>query len=498
MPSPLPADLADLQKEIEGYARDYGLDPIPVIFEVLDYDEMNEIAAYGGFPTRYPHWRHGMEYEGLARGYQYGLQKIYEMVINNDPCHAYLLRCNAAIDQKLVMAHVMGHSDFFKNNLWFSQTDRKMVDTMANHGTRIRRYIERYGEETVETFVDACLSIENLIDPHSVYSTHRRRPSFVLEAEEPVATPRRLAASKEYMDRYMNPPSFIEEQQKKIEDARRKKKNFPESSEKDVLYFLMQFGPLENWQRDVLSIVREESYYFAPQAMTKVMNEGWASFWHSTIMTQKAMNDSEVIDFADHHSGTMGMRPGSINPYKVGIELYRDIEERWNKGRFGPEWDECHDVDARRSWDRKLGLGRQKIFEVRKIYNDVTFIDAFLTKEFCVEHKMFVYTLNPQTNRYEISNRDFAEIKKQFLFRLTNMGQPLIVVKDGNYANRGELLLSHLHEGFDLEIREARDTLRGVHRLWQRPVHIETRIEDEKKIFSFDGEKHRDVTVEST
>ena len=113
------------------------------IFEVLDYDEISEIAALGGFPTRYPHWRFGMEYQQLSKGYRYGLQKIYEMVINNDPCYAYLLRCNQLVDQKLVMAHVYGHNDFFKNNIWFSQTNRKMMDETANHGNRIRSYMER-------------------------------------------------------------------------------------------------------------------------------------------------------------------------------------------------------------------------------------------------------------------------------------------------------------------------------------------------------------------
>ena len=139
------------------------------IFEVCDYDEISEIAALGGFPTRYPHWRFGMEYQQLSKGYRYGLQKIYEMVINNDPCYAYLLRCNQMVDQKLVMAHVYGHNDFFKNNIWFSQTNRKMMDEMANHGTRIRAHMDRYGEETVENFIDNCLSLENLID---IYSPH--------------------------------------------------------------------------------------------------------------------------------------------------------------------------------------------------------------------------------------------------------------------------------------------------------------------------------------
>ncbi|HYF01082.1 MAG TPA: SpoVR family protein, partial [Planctomycetota bacterium] len=266
----------------------------------------------------------------------------------------------------------------------------------------------------------------------------------------------------------------------------------PEEPTKDVLEFLIEYAPLENWQRDVLSIVREEAYYFAPQALTKIMNEGWATFWHAKIMTEKALEPGELIDFADHHSSTLGMRPGSINPYKLGVELWRDIEERWDKGRFGRDYEECDDLVKKRKWDLKLGQGREKIFEVRRIYNDITFIDDFLTKEFCERHKLFVFKYNGQSNRYEISDRDFEAIKRSLLFRLTNMGHPIIVVQDGNFRNRAELLLKHRHEGVDLEVAEARDTLSNLHRVWQRPINLETIVEDQPKLLVFDGKEHRE------
>src|SRR6476619_7035764 len=163
----LPPDLRALKEEIEGYARGYGLDFFEQIFEVIDAEDLNEIAAYGGFPTRYPHWSFGMSFEELKKGYDYGLSKIYEMVINNDPCYAYLMRCNHTVDQKLVMAHVYGHCDFFKNNAFFGHTNRKMMDEMANHGVRMRHYVEKHGEDDVEAFVDKCMSIDDLIDIHS-------------------------------------------------------------------------------------------------------------------------------------------------------------------------------------------------------------------------------------------------------------------------------------------------------------------------------------------
>ena len=171
--SNLPPALQKMQVEIEGYARGYGLDFYATIFEHIDADDLNAIAAKGGFPVRYPHWRWGMDYERLAKGYHHGLQKIYEMVINNDPCYAYLMKSNDLIDQKLVMAHVYGHCDFFKNNYWFSKTSRKMMDEMANHGNRVRRYMDEVGVEEVEEFIDACLSIEDLIDVHSPFIRRR-------------------------------------------------------------------------------------------------------------------------------------------------------------------------------------------------------------------------------------------------------------------------------------------------------------------------------------
>src|SRR6202022_1011793 len=179
----LPPDLRALKEEIEGYARGYGLDFFETIFEVIDADDLNEIAAYGGFPTRYPHWSFGMAYEELKKGYDYGLSKIYEMVINNDPCFAYLMRGNHEVDQKMVMAHVYGHCDFFKNNFYFSRTNRKMIDGMANHAARIRKHVERQGIEKVEGFIDVCLSLDNLIDPHSAYFP--RRPTRPVDEEVP-------------------------------------------------------------------------------------------------------------------------------------------------------------------------------------------------------------------------------------------------------------------------------------------------------------------------
>lgn len=494
----LPPELQAAWDEIQGYAREYGLDFFPISFEVLDYRTLYEVASYGGFPTRYPHWRFGMEFNQLIKGHTYGLSTIYEMIINNNPSYAYLLEGNDLTTQKMVMAHVVGHVDFFKNNLWFAHTNRHMLDEMANHAVRIQKLIDRYGHEVVEDFIDICLSLENLIDYHAPYIRRAEAQTVVpvTEEDQPESVPEGLRVEQPYMAKYINPPEFLEEQFRQLEAERNRLRKFPEHPQKDVLLFLLNYAPLERWQHTILDIIRDEAYYFAPQAMTKILNEGFASFWHSEIMTKKAARASEIVDFADHHAGVVATSPGRLNPYKLGLELLRDIEDRWNKGKFGKEYEECEHVAAKRAWDKQLGLGRQKIFEVRRFHNDITFIDEFLTPEFAIEQKLFTFEYNRDTDAYEIASREFHKIKQELLFRLTNFGQPFICAEDGNYSNRGELYLSHRHEGVDLRMDYARDTLRNLHKIWTRPVHLETKIDDKKYLLSFDGRDYSERRID--
>jgi len=494
-----PPELNAAKKQIREQARAYGLDFFPVIFEMCDYEQMNQIAAYGGFPQRFPHWRFGMEYERLRKQHHYGLGRIYEMVINNDPCYAYLQESNALVDQKLVIAHVYGHADFFKNNLYFAATNRKMMDEMANHSTHVRKHIERLGLEVVEKWLDVCLSIEDLIDPHSMFMNRgpmENPPEKPMEKGAGVDRPSGKFKAKDYMDRWINPPEVIAAEEKKLrEQASRTRRITPARPTRDVLQYLLDHARLDDWQADILSLIREESYYFAPQGMTKVMNEGWASFWHSTLMTRHFLDASEVIDYADHHSGTVHMPPGGFNPYKIGLDLFRDIEDRWNKGKFGREYETATDLGAKDRWDTGLGQGREKIFEVRRIYNDVSFIEEFMTDEFIEKHKYYEYGRDPHTGQIKIVSRDPNRIRQRLLYRLTNLGRPFIYVLDGNYRNRGELYLAHKHNGLDIEIKFAHETLRNVFRVWQRPVHLHATIDDDEILFTFDGEQARSQKI---
>ncbi|QOJ00193.1 MAG: SpoVR family protein [Phycisphaeraceae bacterium] len=485
----LTPELLEHMQRIKAKAREYGLDFFEVVFERLGFDTMNQIAAYGGFPTRYPHWRWGMEYEKLRKRDAYGLGRIYEMVINNDPVYAYLQESNSVTDQKLVMAHVYGHADFFKNNLWFGATNRKMMDEMANHATRVRRHIERQGQDAVERFIDSCLSIEHLIDPHSMLMSREGRDAGAEGAFEPERLP-----AKAYMDPFINPSAEIERQRRAHEARRREGRGrVPARPTRDVLLFLMRHAPLEEWQQDVLGIIRDEAYYFAPQAMTKVMNEGWATYWHSLLMTSHFVESSEIVHYADQHSGVVHMPAGGFNPYKIGVELFKDIERRWNAGRHGAAWESLEGIGAKGAYDDRSMKGREKIFEVRRVYNDVSFIDEFLTEEFCDRHRMFEQKRDASTGEARVVSRDFRKVKGTLLHYLTNMGQPFVYVVDANYLNRGELYLAHQWTGLEVEAGKAAEVLGHLRVLWGRPVHLQVRVNDETVLLSQGevGEKPR-------
>lgn len=485
---PISGELLKIRDEVLQYALDYGLDFYPVVFEMCDYDTINILASQGGFPARYPHWRFGMDYDSMSKNYRFGMMRIYEMVINTDPVYAYLLNVNKIVDQKTVMAHVYGHADFFKNNAYFAQTDRNMMDVMANHGTKIRRFMDSYGQDRVEEFIDVVLSFENLLDVNELFKLSPIKESVELtsmtdDIEDGASTSlKTFIRSKKRSEK-----AKVDTKLKKSDDIPHINGHLLPTS--DIMKFLAENAPIEDWQSDVISILREEAYYFLPQRMTKIVNEGWASYWHSTIMTQNALNASEIVDFADHHAGVMAMSRQNINPYKIGIELLRDIEYRWNTGRFGKEYNDCTDLHKKENWNKDLGLGREKIFEVRRCHNDLTFIDEFFTQEFCQRQQLFTYDFNPRTQRNEISERDFLDIKGKLLNQLTNFGNPVINVTSANFNNRGELLLKHTHYGVDLDMAKAADTMKNLFIVWKRPINLETVVEGKEAIYHFDGKE---------
>lgn len=457
-----------------------GLDPWPVVFGIVDYSQLNEYSAYDGFPERFPHWSFGMSYDYFRKRSAYSGWWTYELVLNTNPAIAYLRESNTPIENKGVMVHVYGHVDFFKHNRWFTKTPKDMIKIMHTHAERIEEYMNKYGVTEVESFVDKALSLQYEIDHHAPF-IKRRWSRQVLD--EPEKKPVRIPVKRDYMERFINPPQWVDERKTKLKQAQEKIRQLRDETDlakphKDALWFIMKYGRLENWQKDILAMIREESYYFVPQIQTKIMNEGWAMYWQSKLMADFAA-PNEFVDHADMVSKVLA--GGVVNPYALGKLIWEDIKDRWDKGRFGRDWELCTDPEKKKKWDTKAKLGTEKLFEVRRNYNDVTFLAEFFTEELFERLKLFTYEYIPETGAYHITSRDFADVKKKLLFQHTNLGRPMIKVATGNYGNKGELLLLHLYNGVGLSLDEAKDVLKNIYSMWGRPVNLKTIIKRKVK-----------------
>jgi stage V sporulation protein R len=601
-------------------AERLGLEPYPVRYWVVDHDEMNELIAYGGFQRRYPHWRWGMNYERQRKKDRHGLGKAFEIVNNDDPSHAFLQESNAAADQKAVITHVEAHADFFANNRWFGlYADRG--EGGPNAAARLERNADRIAaiadrpdvdRDDVERLIDAVSALEDTIDQHSPVDAARsvEEPGVAEDMNDPDSDP--LAAIEgqiaeldlsEEVRRDVFDDEWLEAHGEGVE---------PEDPRPDVLAFLRDHGKRydaesgkavdrEPWETTVIDAIREEAYYFAGQKSTKVMNEGWATYWESIMMGGEGFaGPDEFLTYADHMARVLGS-PG-LNPYKLGFELWTHIELRAARrdvidrllrvdgvtpenfhtridldevaealephpaiAGAGPEtlddlaelaaagdprvdaetvdraisardavksrddedapgsgpdierypWKlltreglaERHyvlsrpehrgalrnvsretlaeraryrfdvdqyatvaealaDVDRTAGWDRMV--------EIRGSHNDVTFIDAFLTDEFVREGNYFTYEYSRAAEEHRVASIDADDVRRKLLLQFTNFGKPTIVVLDGNFRNRGELLLGHRFNGVALNEESAAETLKRVFELWGRPVNLAT------------------------
>lgn len=456
----LPPHLREQAARIEAIARGQGLDFFEVVFEMLDAKDVNAVAAYGGFPVRYPSWRFGMDYERLDKGHQWGLSKIYELVINNDPTFAYLVRSNSDMEQKLVMAHVFGHADFFKHNVWFQPTDRHMLDRMADDGSRVRGFVDQHGQDTVEAFLDLALSLDNLVDPFLPLREHMKNRARAPGTTDAARVASASSATNDGATRESNATSDRTSTsfQDVCDVATGRGRAAHALPSFDVLGFLMDRAPLAPWQRDLVRIVRSEAYYFVPQRMTKIMNEGWASFWHSRILTGGVLDPGEIVDFADCHSGATAAANGQLNPYKLGIEIFRTAEER--------------------------GMD---LFRLRRVHNDASILDAIVDEDFARRNSLFVYGKNGRTGRNEVVERDWHAVKERLLLDLAWGGLPQIEIVDDDEGGRGELTLRHHHDGRDLQLAHAGETLKNVAKMWGRRVHLVTQEDGNGRRLSTDG-----------
>jgi len=587
--------LEEAVEEASNLAHKLGLNPYPVNYWIVDYDEMNELIAYGGFQQRYPHWRWGMQYDRQQKQGQFLGGKAFEIVNNDNPSHAFLQVSNSLADQKAVITHVEAHADFFNNNEWFGlfADDPDAAAMLARHAETIQDYMQdpEIDRAEVERWIDHILCLEDNIDQHQPYdpiSPEEDAPEIdAPDIDEDLSD---LNLSEE-VKRQVFDDEWLEAQQDDDESV-----SFPSEPEPDIIGFLRKHGKqydddagkaaeMTDWQTDILEMLRREAYYFAPQKMTKVMNEGWASYWESLMMADENFADSnEFVTYADHMSQVLGS-PG-FNPYSLGLELWEYVENTANRRHVaeqllrveGLTWRNFHDtvdfqqvlelldpdpeidnipehldalepddpridpdaLEAAKAGDIDLAkypwkvltyegmaqrhyslvkpqyrgflthigqeelerisrymfddarydsvddaiadvdytVGWNRMREIRESHNDVTFLDEFLTQEFVDANDYFTYEYMRSSDDYRVTSTDYRDVKKKLMLRFTNFGKPTIVVADGNYDNRNELLLDHQYNGVSLDMEQAKDTLERVFELWGRPVNLRTIVKE--------------------
>jgi len=353
--------LEESVEEASNLAQKLGLDPYEVNYWIVDYDEMNELIAYGGFQERYPHWRWGMQYDRQQKQGQFLGGKAFVIVNTDNPAHAFLPISNTLADQKAVITHVEAHSDFFANNEWFAMFSRDpdAASLLSRHADTIREYMQdpEIDRGEIERWIDHVLCLEDIIDQHQTYQPVDPDGDGIdpdlaelddqLEELELSEEVRRQVFDEEWLDDQRDDDTPV---------------TFPEEPEHDVLAFLRKHGmqydeeagkavEMADWQQELLEILRREAYYFAPQKMTKVLNEGWATYWESVMMADENFAGAdEFVTYADHMSKVLGS--GGLNPYSLGLELWEYVENTENRRHVveqllrveGITWRNFHDT----------------------------------------------------------------------------------------------------------------------------------------------------------
>ncbi len=447
----------------------FGLDPYPQEFEICDHEDMLSYMVYSGMPSHYPHWSFGKNFEKTKTLYEYGVSGLpYEMVINSNPSIAYLMRDNSLALHILTIAHVYGHNDFFKNNFTFQSTRAEYtIETFKSHANRVRHYVEdpSIGLEKVEAVLDAA---------HALSLQCRRN----LAIKKPTASEERQMKLAEF-EPPVDPFRSIHRRTDQPTPDLRKVPLYPDE---DLLIFIRDHNPqLAEWERDLLTIVHKQAQYFVPQIETKIMNEGWASFWHKRIVEALDLPQGLHLEFIIRHTQVLRPSPGSLNPYHVGMKVWEDIEKRWNH----PSAEDIEEFGPRNK------SGTEKLFEVREVERDASFLRRYLTEELIRELNLFEYKSrgNDQVVSRVADDDNWRQIKETLIQNVGTATIPVIKVEDSDYLNNRTLLLKHHHDGRDLQLEYAEKTLKYVQHLWGRDVVMETMIDSRNTLLTFSDGK---------
>ena len=433
-------ELQEWDDKICELGRQMGLDWYPIDYEICDYREMIGNMAYTGMPTHYRHWSYGKSFDRIQTEYNLGMSGLpYEMIINSNPSIAYLMTENPMPTHLLTMAHCVGHSDFFKNNRMFSETNADtVIDRFKTAAKRIQKYMEdpNIGIERVEAVIDAC---------HAIRYQVPRTPGIKRRDHTKL---------KEY---YRN--LLANDSTGKSADFNINK--IPLEKDYNLLGFIREHNRfLEDWERDVIHIVESNSKYFIPQAKTKIMNEGWAVLIHEKIMNQLDLPTEYHLAFIRLHNQVIRPHLGRLNPYHLGYKIFKHIEEKHG-------FEAC--LDARLS------------------NNDETFIKAYLDYDLCRELNLFSFALQKEETPRglygvhrvtDLSDEESWRTVRDDLIRNVGLNAvPVIYVEE--LERDGTLVLKHEHDGRDLELSEANKVFAQIGKLWAGDIRFTTIIEDE-------------------
>lgn len=412
-------DLYKWNEKIEELVNKVGLNFYPQEFEIISYKEMLGYEAYLGMPSRYPHWSFGKAFEKNRTLYKFNLTGIpYEMVINSNPCIAYLMKDNNLLLQIMTMAHVYGHNDFFKNNRMFKEDTKAeyTLEMFKVHSQSIRKYINdpEIGKKKVERVLDAAHSIR--------FNTIRAKDEKII-----------------------------------------KDRSYNKENKEDILGFIIKNAEMEEWKRHVLEIVKTETQYFIPQIETKILNEGWASFWHYNILKELGLSQNLYLEFIARHNQVIAPIKNGLNPYYLGFTLFQYLDKKY---------------------------GREKVFEVRECNRDYSFLLRYLNEELCSEMNLFQST-KKGLDLYieEVSDEKGWRSIRDTLCNHCGMGAiPIIKVSYWNEKDNS-LTLEHVYDGRELNLNYSEATLKYIKELWGHKVYLNTKKDNKEIVIAYNDEK---------
>jgi stage V sporulation protein R len=425
------ADLTYWDEKILRVAEDLGLDWFPIDYEIIDYQEMLGAMAYTGLPTHYRHWSYGKAYERTHTLYNMGQQGLpYEMIINSNPSIAYLMRENPLYIHILTMAHCVGHSDFFKNNRMFAETSPNLIiDKFKTAAKYIRHLIEdpSIGIDRVEKILDAAHAIKYQVPRFP--GIKRKTPGELLEAQ------------KLHMEKN---PKYLPNLEK-----------IPLEPDYNLLKFIAEHSKhLQEWERNLLLIVEESSQYFIPQAMTKIMNEGWACTIHHKIINELNLPDNLHLPFIKLHNQVIRPHLGEINPYHLGYKLFEKLIEDY---------------------------GFEASKTIREVHNDITFLRFYMDEAFMQEMNYFSYSFKKDKKSITIDdvsdNQGWENVRDELLKNIGLNRIPVVYVDELEKNNA--LVLVHEHDGRDLDLRYAEKVFNYIGILWGDDVRLVSLVENE-------------------